>query len=396
MKEKVKVSVIVPVYNVEKYLRQCLDSVVNQTLNEIEILCVNDGSTDSSKQILEEYSQKDERIKIINQKNKGLGAARNTGIEVATGEYVGFVDSDDWVKLDAYEKLYNNARSLNSDVVMSPVHVYDDTSKELKDDQPYFTLECFDKNFDNVVFNQKDTKDFLFTICVTAWNKIYKTEFLNEINARFPENILFEDNPFFYETYLKADNVSLIRDFLFYYRINRNDSIMSKKDSKFSDIIKIFEIVENIFIETNNKKEYKIALLNQVISGVWMRFCQASETYKLQFFLSMRQYFDNMDLVDDEINKLSLYTKNILQNIMNSDNYIEFKLKEEIKSLESNYKNQLANQERAYTTKLNDQRRAYEEKLNSKELIIINMSSSNSWKLTKLLRIVGKEIKRFK
>ena len=103
----IKVSIIVPVYNVEKYLAQCLDSLINQTLKEIEIICVNDGSKDNSAKILTAYAQKYVRIKIINQTNQGLSAARNNGISVATGEYIGFVDSDDWVDIDFYKKLYS-------------------------------------------------------------------------------------------------------------------------------------------------------------------------------------------------------------------------------------------------------------------------------------------------
>ena len=111
-----KISVVVPVYNVEAYLERCLDSLINQTLSDIEIICVNDGSTDSSPEKLEEFAKKDSRIKIINQENGGLSAARNTGIEAATGEYIGFVDSDDYVDLDFYEKLYNAATSHNADI----------------------------------------------------------------------------------------------------------------------------------------------------------------------------------------------------------------------------------------------------------------------------------------
>ena len=106
----IKVSVIVPVYNCEKYLKKCLDSLVNQTLKDIEIICVNDGSTDNSGRILEEYT--DSRIKIITKENGGLSSARNAGIAVAKGEYLGFVDSDDWVDLDFYEKLYNTAKNM--------------------------------------------------------------------------------------------------------------------------------------------------------------------------------------------------------------------------------------------------------------------------------------------
>ena len=103
-----RVSVIVPVYNVEKYLKQCLDSLINQTLEDIEIICVNDGSTDSSLNILEEYQNKDNRIKIISQENKGVSAARNLGLKNAKGEYLLFIYADDWVELNALEELFNN------------------------------------------------------------------------------------------------------------------------------------------------------------------------------------------------------------------------------------------------------------------------------------------------
>lgn len=111
-----KVSIIMPVYNVEKYLKKCLNSLINQTLDDIEIICVNDGSTDNSDKILQEFAQKDSRIKILTQSNKGQSVARNLAIENANGEYLGFVDSDDWVDLDYFEKLYNIAIKYDCDI----------------------------------------------------------------------------------------------------------------------------------------------------------------------------------------------------------------------------------------------------------------------------------------
>lgn len=116
-----KVSIIVPVYNVEKYLRKCIDSLVNQTLNDIEIICINDGSTDKSLKILKEYKNKDSRIILLNQENSGQSVARNRGIEIAKGEYLGFVDPDDWIDLDYYEKLYNAAIGTNADIATAGI-----------------------------------------------------------------------------------------------------------------------------------------------------------------------------------------------------------------------------------------------------------------------------------
>lgn len=182
-----KVSVIVPVYNVEKYLKRCLDSLINQTLSDIDIICINDGSKDSSLKILEQYAQKDSRIVIYNQENSGLSVARNTGLEHASGEYIGFVDSDDWVDLDFYEKLYNSAKNNNADIAVADFIREHPNKKpkrlKLKEEKIYTTPE--DK----------------FMICKVhregcVWNKIYRTEFIKSINLKFVPKMYYEDRDF--------------------------------------------------------------------------------------------------------------------------------------------------------------------------------------------------------
>lgn len=182
-----KVSVIVPVYNVEKYLKRCLDSLINQTLSDIDIICINDGSKDSSLQILEQYAQKDSRIVIYNQENSGLSVARNTGLEHASGEYIGFVDSDDWVDLDFYENLYNSAKNNNADIAVADFIREHPNKKpkrlKLKEEKIYTTPE--DK----------------FMICKVhregcVWNKIYRTEFIHSINLKFVPKMYYEDRDF--------------------------------------------------------------------------------------------------------------------------------------------------------------------------------------------------------
>ena len=119
-----KVSIVIPCYNVEKYLRQCLDSVINQTLRELEIICVNDGSKDSTLSILQEYAEKDSRIKIIDKPNGGYGESMNRGFDMATGEYLGIIESDDYADLDMFEKLYHCAKTYELDVVKSGFYYY--------------------------------------------------------------------------------------------------------------------------------------------------------------------------------------------------------------------------------------------------------------------------------
>ena len=117
----IKISVIIPVYNVEKYLRRCLDSVINQTFRDLEIICVNDGSTADSLHIFEEYKKQDDRIILLNQENMGQGNARNIGLKIARGEYIGFVDADDWIDLNFFEKLYEAAKKYDADVACAEI-----------------------------------------------------------------------------------------------------------------------------------------------------------------------------------------------------------------------------------------------------------------------------------
>ena len=373
-----KISVIVPVYNTEEHLKECLESVINQTLKEIEIICVNDNSTDKSLDILKEYAKKDERIKIINKKrNNGAAAARNSGMEQAIGEYIGFVDSDDWISLDMYEKLYENAKIHDSDIVMSPLNVYNELNQELEFTDPTCTMEHFDENFDNCTFNHLNTKDFFFFISVTPPNKIYKNEYLKEINAKFPEGLIFEDNPFFYNIYLKAKRVSIVRDYLYFYRKNRPGSVMTKGSFKFFDLIKIQDIIKEIFIQTNTYDTYKISLTNYSLSSIFERFDQVEDEYKKEFFNLIKNHLKSLNLNNNDINQFNHYTKTHYENFMGFDcynGYTELIFQNENKKLQK---------ENSKLKKLN---KNYKNKL-------IKIESSKSWKITKPLR---KLVKKFK
>ncbi len=179
-----KISVVIPVYNAEKYLRECLDSVVNQTLNDIEIICVNDGSTDNSLKILEEYTSQDNRIKIINKENGGVHTARNIGMEKTKtcGDYTIFLDADDFFDLRMFEKLYNKAIETNCDIVACETYDYDDVTKEIAihNSLRKETFPEFKK-----IFSCKDCKT-LNIINPAPWNKIIKTDFFerNRIKIR--------------------------------------------------------------------------------------------------------------------------------------------------------------------------------------------------------------------
>ena len=234
MKAKLKVSVIIPVYNVEKYLRQCLDSIVKQTLREIEIICINDGSTDSSLQILEEYAAKDERIIVLSQENKGVSAARNKGLKIARAPYVYFVDSDDWIDLSCLEKLYAKMLETKADICPLGIWAYDNTLKKIENNH-YFDMTCF-QNRPSEICRWPDIKSVIFR----RWGPFFqgcRTEFLRQHNILFPDRVKYEDVMFHIKSMILAEKIAFCDENLAYYRRNRPQSIMelSKNDDMVFD-----------------------------------------------------------------------------------------------------------------------------------------------------------------
>lgn len=230
--EQPKVSLIIPIYNVEKYLRQCLDSVVNQTLKEIEIICVNDGSKDNSLAIMQEYAEKDNRVKIIDKENSGYGHSMNCGLKASTGEYVGIVESDDYADVDMFETLYNCAKQDNLDVVKSGYYLY--YSKPVEKNEK---VEIVSKVVSNRVicpredFEAKMEMVEFFNIKPTIWSAIYKREFLENNNIVFNETpgASYQDASFNFKVWACANRVRLLQDaFLHYRQDNENSSVNSK------------------------------------------------------------------------------------------------------------------------------------------------------------------------
>jgi glycosyltransferase involved in cell wall biosynthesis len=225
----VGISVIIPVYNVERYLAECLDSVLSQTFADIEVICVNDGSTDGSLEILEKYRRIDRRIKLINQKNGGLGYARNVGFDNAKGEYISFIDSDDFVDVTFLEKLYNKATATNADFTLCNLYLnFMDTGvKRVYRDEQFFTF------LKNKVFTATDYPEIITVIGV--WDKLYKRDFLLKYNIRNPEKVIYEDRLFSVECYVNAERISVVNEPLYYYRKNTGNAITDKekKELKF-------------------------------------------------------------------------------------------------------------------------------------------------------------------
>lgn len=306
-KKSPKISIITPVYNADLYLEECLNSLVNQTLEDIEIICVNDNSKDKSLKILQNFAKKDKRIKIINfDETSGQSRARNVALESVSGEYIGFVDADDFVDLDMFEKMYKKAQ--NADMVMCQAKVFDDKVKTYKDDA-YFALECFDDKFAEKPFTHEDTVDFITEINVSVWNKIYRTKFLKKLGVKFQEGFIYEDLPYFYEVYTQAKKVVLLKEFLYSYRINNQNSTMTRTDKNVKDRVDMASLTYDILKKQKYFEKIKSTLLNTIIHDLFYRCLIINSRYQKEYFFRMQKFFKTLDTtdIDDTLIKSRYY-----------------------------------------------------------------------------------------
>lgn len=227
----VKVSIIVPVYNVEKYLAKCLESLLSQTLKDIEIICIDDKSTDNSLEILKEYASKDDRIKLVEQKiNQGQGFARNVGIKLVQGEYLSFIDSDDFVEPDMFEKMYKQACDLSSEIVICEYDRLNEKSGKVSKSK---YLHKVSKNYtrEDITFpvgvnlENRYIDDILLVSPHYSCNKIYKTNFITQNNILFSEERCFEDVIFVLKSFLLSKNISYTNDVFYHYRIIESSTL---------------------------------------------------------------------------------------------------------------------------------------------------------------------------
>ena len=214
-----EVSVIIPVYNTDKYLEKSLDSLTSQTLKDIEIICVNDGSTDNSLAVLQKYADKDSRIIVINQEHKMQGAARNAGIKIAEGEYIGFVDSDDWVDKDYFEKLYNAVKKYDSDIALA-TNIRTGHGKTKK------RLNITKEEYLTDLQNKVDACHLWKDGCPT--NKIYRADLLRENEILFPEGVICEDKIFTTKAVYYANGIVTVPNVYYYYFRNSCSTVKTK------------------------------------------------------------------------------------------------------------------------------------------------------------------------
>ncbi|MGN1362792.1 MAG: glycosyltransferase [Methanobrevibacter sp.] len=334
----VKVSVIIPVFNTENYLKECLNSIINQTLEDIEIICINDGSTDNSLEILNEYANKDSRIKVYSEKNKGQGAARNLGLKYVNGKYIYFMDSDDILKDTALEETYTLCEEKSLDFIIFKLTSYNENAKK-KYNEDYYEMSLLEK-FKGKIFNYKDLDDLIFEIPVSPVNKLINAEFFKNLNIKFPEGLIFEDNPIFWDVLFNAKRIYIYDKYLYIRRRHTDSSTGNTNNKHLIDTIKINNLVLEKFIKYNLFKTYKNNLYNKKINLVYLRFTKINKIYKNLFFNEMKKDFTNMlndYRFNDIIEHLNFRNKYIFENIIFSNSQNELNEKIKINDLISTY-----------------------------------------------------------
>ena len=298
-----KVSIIVPVHNTSQYLRKCMDSLVDQSLKDIEIICVNDASTDDSLKILRDYEQKDDRIKVINlEQNVGQGGARNIGLNIAKASFVGFVDSDDFVSLQMYETLYNKIIMSEGDIAVGDFYKYytdDNCILEKNGNEDVFSLP-YDERNRNIILRP-----------FRMWTNLYKKKLFIDNNLLFPEKVLYEDNAIIPVVYVLANKIVKVNSPIYYYRCSNYSTTRSKNNYNYFDRLTTADILLSNFKEKSFYSKYRneidayytrIYYVGTLIGSLTM--FDTCPIYRIKFFMDSfkrtipnfksNKYYDNI------------------------------------------------------------------------------------------------------
>ncbi len=292
-----KISIIVPVYNVEKYIHKCVDSILNQTFKDFELILIDDGSTDSSGKICDEYGELDERVIVIHKENGGQSTARNAGINIARGEYIGFVDSDDWIEVDMYKILYDTCVYNDADMCLTGVNEVDEGG---------------------IVRYKYIPKDIIFSDILKRahpWNKLFRRELFLNNNLLFYEGKYYEDLELIPKLYLKSSKVSVAKDIGYNY-LRRSDSTTGSKDEKILDLLWGYIRIKDYIIQEDLSIDYRYEFDNGVIY-LKSFYIDILYRYPVKFLLK------NFTKIKRSLRKLTVFDyKDIFKFIIN---YTKFK-----------------------------------------------------------------------
>ena len=378
----VGISVIIPAYNAIEYLDEALNSIINQSFKDLEIICVNDGSTDNTLERLNEYAKMDKRVQVYSQENKGPGGAINTGLSKATGKYLYFLDTDDILDLNALEEFYNIMEEKDLDLLIFKSITYDeDTNTSFEED--YYTMPELQEFVGDSVFGWRDIGNLIFKINVTLWSKFYRHDLIKRSQVQSPLKLIYYDEVFFREILFNSDRIYFYNKILHKRRVHSKSCVHSN-DQRNIQIIKTYNLVIKTFIKYNQFEKYKDELYNRKINSIFTRYTEVNNEFKELFFTEMKKDYTKIigyEKYDEFYTSLNPKNKYLFDNTISSNSHVEFDLKNEISALEINNR-KLTNENNNLIKEANTLKKQ------NKRLSILNkkLLSSKSWKLTKPLR----------
>lgn len=281
----IKASILVPICNVEKFLDKCLQSLIEQTLQDIEIICINDGSKDNSLAIIEKFAESDSRIVIIDKPNSGYGDSMNKGLEIAQGEYVGIVESDDFVDRDMFYELYDLAVKNNADVVKSNFNFYWENPKKI--------IRCNNMNVDNIYVNDKLNREKLFYGMPAIWSAIYKKEWLENNGIKFlpTPGASYQDTSFNFKVACMAEKIVLTpKAYLYYRQDNANSSVKNASVEKAKLLHKEWQEAER-FIVKKNLQNFLMYYNTLKFNGYMWNYGRISKNDRVEYFDTLKKEF---------------------------------------------------------------------------------------------------------
>ncbi len=291
-----KVSVIVPVYNVEKYLRECLDSIVNQTYKNIEVICIDDGSTDSSLEILQEYAQRDDRVVILQQENQGAAVARNYGMSLAKGEYISFLDSDDVFHLQMFEKTVAKADFFDADITIFRAMTFD-TNNNVKAVMKDYISKY--KLGQIKTFSYIDVPDKIFnSFLIPAWNKLFKKDFIIRNNIMFQDIKRYNDLFFTNTALVMASKIILLDEVLLFYRVGMKSNLQSGKDKTPTEVYKALSELRQFLINMNIYSIVEGSFVKLALDNIFynLREVNSSESRKVFIEKLRNELFESLGI----------------------------------------------------------------------------------------------------
>ena len=329
------VSIIVPIYNAEKYLDCCLRSIVTQSYPNLEIICVNDGSTDKSLEIIEKFAQNDKRFVVINQINSGLSVARNEGTKKSSGSYIMYVDADDFLEVNAVEVMLKNIITYKTDFVIESIWNYDDKQgRRVDKEDRYFTLSWLGPNFNNRPISPQELLPVMYNLPVMAWGKLYNADFLKNSGVKFPAGLIYEDNLFFTELFFKAKSFSIDRRQLYNYRVNVEKSITKDSGKNYGHMITIMHKMEEVLRKQPCYETVRETFINYKLKHLLRSLVFVNPRYEFQYFHKIKKEFQSIDLFYYDEAKISTQYFYPLYCCVKNDNYLVYKYKKKYKKKE--------------------------------------------------------------